>query len=135
MRFRRLKRASSISNMIIMVWMCLAGGYTLLRIGEVTGWAALAIGLALLGSPYIPFFRWYWRSEGTPRAYPAIILIANTAMIVLTGFIALVYLRDPFLTYNAMDTLTAVVFVVATVLSLFALAVNVVALTLDLRTR
>jgi hypothetical protein len=129
----RFKRTSAISIGVVMVWMCLAGGYLLLRSGDLFGWVALAMGLVLLSSPLIPGFRWYWSTEDTAPAFPAIMLIANSALLILSGIIAGVYLRDPFLTYNDLDTLAAVVFSVAAALSILALAVNVIALQADRR--
>ena len=129
----RLKRTSAISIGVVMVWMCFGGGYMLLRIGDLFGWVAIAMGLVLLTSPLIPGFRWYWSTEDTARAFPAIMLIANIVLLMLSGTIAWLYLRDPFLTYNDLNTLAAVVFGVAAALSILALVVNVIALQADRR--
>jgi hypothetical protein len=131
----RLKRTFAASIGFVMVWMSLAGGCTLLRAGDILGWVALVFGLMLLGLPFTGFFRRYWNTEVSTRALPAMILIANAALIFLYGWIAWIYLSDPFLTYNDLNTLAAVVFGVAAALSFLALVVNVIALRLDRRAR
>lgn len=130
---RRFNRVSAISMAAVMVWMCLAGGYVLLISGDTFGWVVIAFGLVLIFSPRIPWFRWYWKSDDRPPAYAVILIIGNVAMILLTGSIAWAYLQDPFLIYNDLDTLAAIVFGVAPGLSLLALVANIVALQLDRR--
>jgi hypothetical protein len=126
--FLRLKRTSAISIGIVMIWMCLGGGYMLLRAGDVLGWVAIVLGLALLSLPFAGFFRRYWNTEVSARVFPALILISNAALVVLYVSITWVYLRDQFLTYNDLNTLAAVVFGAAAVLSVLAFVVNTIAL-------
>lgn len=129
----RLKRTSTISIGIVMVWMCLGGGYLLLSSGDFFGWVAVAFGLILLVLPFTSIFRRYWSTEILARAFPAVILIANAGLAVLYGSFAWAYLQDPFLTYNDFDTLAAVVFGAAAVLSALALLANMIALLTDRR--
>lgn len=131
----RLKRTSTISIGIVMVWICLGGGYLLLRTGDDLGWAAIAFALVLLVVPFTGFFRRYWSTEVLARAFPAVILVANVGLVVLYGSFSWAYLQDPFLTYNDFDTLAAVVFGAAAVLSILALLANTVALLMDRRSR
>jgi len=129
----RLKRTSTISIGIVMVWMCLGGGFLFLRTGDVFGWVAIAFGLILLVMPFTDFFRRYWNTEVLARAFPAVVLIANTGLVGLYGSFTWAYLQDPFLTYNDFDTLAAVVFGAAAVLSVLAVAANTIALLVDRR--
>ena len=133
--FLHLKRTSAISIGVVMVWMCLAGGYILARAGEVFGWIAIIFGLMLLALPFTAVFRRYWNTDVSARPVPAMILVANAVLVVLYGGFAWAYLQDPFLTYNDANTMAAVVFGASAVISLLALAANIVALLMDRRSR
>jgi len=133
--FLRLKRTSAASIGIVMIWMCLGGGYILLRTGDVLGWVALGFALVLVISPFTGSVQRYWHTDVSAPAFPMMILVANTTLAALNGGIAWTYWRDPFLTYNDLNTLAAVVFGVAAILSFLALAANVIALEMDRRQR
>ena len=128
-----LKRTAAVGFGIVTVWMSLGGGFMLLRSGDVFGWVALVFGVLLLIAPLSGAFRRYWNSEAPSRAFPILVLTANLSLLLLYGAIARSYLSDPFLTYNDLDTLAAVVFGTAAVLTFLALAANAVALVLDRR--
>ncbi len=129
----QLKRTSAAGFGIVMIWISLGGGFMLLRSGDSFGWVALVFGVLLLFVPLSGFFRRYWNTEIPARAFPTMILAANLALLVLYGAIARTYLSDPFLTYNDLDTLAAIIFGTATILTLLAFVANVIALALGRR--
>lgn len=128
-----LKRVSAIGFGIVVVWISLSGGYMLLRLGNALGWAAIAFGALLLAAPLTGFFRNYWNVGASSSVLPAVVLLASVALIMLYGSIARIYITDPFLNYNDMNSLAALIFGVATGLSVLALLANVVALVTDRR--
>jgi len=133
--FRRLKKTVAIGDAAIFGWYGIFFGYISRRDGDDFGWIAFAVGIAVLVLPLTSFFRSHLNSLATLRAFPAIVLLPNVALLLMFGYLASLHLRDPYLTYNDMNTQMAVLFSGAAVLAAFALIANALAHFMDVRER
>ena len=88
----------------------------------------LGVGGWLGGAPYL---RSHLNTLASLWAFPAFGLLPIVVLVLMFGYLAALYLRDPFLTYNDMDTLSAVLFSGATVLAVAALISNTLAYFMD----
>jgi len=132
-RFRRLRIAVAVGDAAIFGWYGVFYGYISLREGDDFGWIAIGAGVGLLILPFTRFFQSHLNTLASLRAFPAVVLLPNVVLILMFGYLAALYLRDPFLRYNDMNTLTAVLFGGATLLATAALVVNAVAYFMDVR--
>ena len=131
--FRRLRKTVAIGDAVIFAWYGVFYGYISLRDGDLLGWVAIGVGVAALVLPFTGFFRSHLGTLASRRGFPVLVFLPNLFLIVMFGSFASLYLRDPFLTYNDMDTLSAVLFSGATLLAVVALIANTVAYFTDLR--
>jgi hypothetical protein len=132
-RFRRLKRSALIGYVATFTWYGGFGGYLSLRDGEAFGWFAIVVAICLLVLPFTGAFRGIVDAIASHRAFPSLIFLPNIFLVIMYGSFASSYLRDPYLTYNDMDTLAAVLSGGAAVLAAIALIANTVSYILDVR--
>jgi hypothetical protein len=133
-RYERLKRTAPIGYGVLFAWYGVAGGYLIIVSGNLFGWVALVLGIGVLALPFIPAVRVYVEILAANRAFPALVFIPNLLIIILYVYLASIYIGDPFLTYNDMDTFAAVVFGGAALLAAATLVVNLIAYLMDRRT-
>ena len=133
-RYERLKRTAPIGYGVVFAWYGIVGGYLIIASGNSFGWVALVLGIGVLALPFIPAVRGYVEILASNRAFPALVFIPNLLIIILYAYLALIYIGDPFLTYNDFDTFAAVVLSGAAVLAAATLIVNLIAYLMDSRT-
>lgn len=104
-----------------------------LRVGNAFGWFSIAVAIVMLVLPFIASVRAFVDRMAARRAFPSLIFLPNLLLVAMYAYSAWLYLGDPFLTYNDMETLAAVLFSGAAILALLALIANAVAFILDLR--
>jgi len=132
-RYRRVKRTVAIEYATVFGWYGFLGGYMSLRSGDPFGWIAVGVGIAMVVLPFTRFFKTQVNSLASRRGFGALVFLPNLFLVVMFGSIASMYLRDPYLTYNDLNTLAAIVFGGATVLAAAALVANGIAFIMDLR--
>jgi hypothetical protein len=132
-RFRRLSRSALIGYVVVFTWFGGFGGYLSLRNGDAFGWFSIAVAIALLVLPFIGAFRAIVDRIASRRVFPSLIFLPNIFLVAMYGYSASLYVGDPFLTYNDMETLAAVLFSGATILAMVALIANAVAFLSDIR--
>jgi hypothetical protein len=132
-RYRRVRRTIAIEYAAVFAWLGFLGGYMSLRDGDPFGWFAIAVGIAMVVLPFTGFFRTRVNSLASRRGFAALVFLPSLFLVLMFGSTALMYLRDPFLTYNDANTLAAIVFGGATLVAAVALVANAIAYLLDLR--
>lgn len=133
-RYERLQRTALIGYGVVFAWYGIVGGYLILVTGNSFGWVALVLGIGVLTLPFIPAARGYVETLASNRAFPALVFIPSLLIIILYVYLASIYVGDPFLTYNDLDTFAAVVFSGAALLAGASLIVNLIAYLMDRRT-
>ena len=134
-RFRRLRRSALVGYVAVFAWYGGFGGYLNLRDGDAFGWFSIAVAIGLLVLPFTGLFRGTVDTLASLRAFPSLIFFPNILLVAMYGSSASSYLKDPFLTYNDMETLAAVLFSGAAILAIAALIANTAAFLLDLRSQ
>ena len=133
-RYERLKRTAPIGYGVVFAWYGIVGGYLIIVSGNSFGWVAMVLGVGVLALPFVPAVQHHLAILTAVRAFPALVFIPNLLIIILYAYLASIYLGDPFLTYNDLDTFTAVVFSGAALLAAATLVVNTIAYLMDRRT-
>jgi hypothetical protein len=132
-KFRHLRRSAVIGYVATFAWYGTVGGYMSIQDGESFGWFSIALALGLLVLPFTSPFRSILGTIASHRAFPKLIFLPNMFLVIMYGYFTSLYLRDPFLTYNDMDTLAAVLFGGATALAAASLIANTVSYFIDVR--
>ena len=133
--YHRLSLVSTITRSMVLVWTGVFGGILLLQWGDPFGWLALAVGVALLVLPFSTRYRMMWTRGKSERYLPITTFTSVALLILMFGAITFVYLSDPFVFYNEQDKMTVILMGGATLLSLAALAANIIAYRLDRKPR
>lgn len=133
LEYSRLKRTAIIGYAGVFAWYGIVGGIMSISSDSSFGWVTLFLGVAVLALPFISAVRGFIDNLSTNRGFPALVFIPNILIIIMFAYLASIYFGDPFLTYNDLETLAAVVFGGATLLAVAALAANLVAYLLDRR--
>ena len=134
MEYGRLKRSAIIGYAAIFAWNGVVGGYMTISSQNSFGWVALVLGIGVLTLPFIPAVRGYVEILAANRAFPALVFIPNILIILMFAYLASIYIGDPYLAYNELETLAGVVFGGAALLAAATLLVNTIAYLMDRRT-
>ncbi len=132
-QYGRLKQTATIGLVAIFAWYGIVGGYVMIRSGNLFGWVMVVVGIGVFFLPFAPIFRINSNTLASNYAFPLLVFVPNILIILMVGYLASIYLGDPFLTYNELDTLTAVVFGGAALLAVAALVINLIAYLIDRR--
>jgi len=132
--YGHLTRTALIGYSVLFAWYGIVGGYLIIVSANLIGWVALVLGIGVLTLPFFPAVRDYVEILAANRAFPALVFIPNLLIIILYVYLASIYIGDPFLTYNDLDTFAAVVFSGAALLAAATLVVNLIAYLMDRRT-
>jgi hypothetical protein len=134
--FRKLKRSSYTGYVLMFAWMGIAGGtFVLVVLGSGAGLFLLLGGLLAVVYRISPPFGRLVDRDVTWAGFPALTFLANGLLILMSGAIARLFLRDPFVMYNQTDAISLALWSIELALSIGALVANMLAYRLDLRLR
>jgi|GEM_PF-5954542 len=127
----KFRLVSAVGNLIILVWITIAGGIMLVLTDSTQGWLGIVTGAVLIALPFTPIFQQYLEKPMPEPIFQILTLVGNLLMITLFAWLTSVFLRDPFVMYNRSNKLSLVVWSVATLLSIAAFVANIVVYSLD----
>jgi hypothetical protein len=130
----RLKRASTVGFLAILVWFSLGGGIMLLLYsGRPMGWLSLVLGVFVLSLPLFSWFRKFWGRGNSSGAYPYLVLVPSAVLIVIYASVFSNLMSDPFVFYSEQTSFELYLWGGASALSVVAFLADLIALVLDRR--
>lgn len=133
--FPKLKQAFYTGIIVLLAWIGIAGGGTLLLSGLGSGLFLLLLGLAFLVFRFTPAYASLVDREVAWKGIPALVFVVSALLVLMIGWVARVFILDPFVLYNRENSMSLILWSVATLLSVGTLIANIVAYRLDNRKR
>ncbi len=129
--FPRLKQTFYTGIIVLLSWIGIAGGGTLLLSGLGAGLFLILLGLAFVVFRFSPVYTSLIDRKATSEGIPALVFVVSSLLVLMIGRAAAVFVFDPYVLYNQENTMSLVVWSVATLLSVGTFIANIIAYRLD----